>query len=123
VKKIAQNVAKQIFLPQLMHNFTVEIFFQNFESHQKTAQSKQSPNGRKLAESGHPGPHAHCAPSFMFCRFSPNFLLLVVVLLQILGNDVAATGVSGAQPVTMYIGAGLPGGTFSYQTHSILVYM
>jgi hypothetical protein len=48
-----------------MHNFNCGkeqpknvVYFFNF---QKTAQSKQSPNGRKLAQSGHTGSEVFCS--------------------------------------------------------------
>jgi hypothetical protein len=57
-EKFAQNVAQPVFLLKLIHRFyrgTKKLhnlgFFCNF---QKTVQSKQSPNSRKFAQSGHP---------------------------------------------------------------------
>jgi hypothetical protein len=45
--KFPQNVAQPIFWPKLIHN----CYFCNFQS---AGQKKQSHNGRKFAQSGHP---------------------------------------------------------------------
>jgi hypothetical protein len=51
VKKIAPKMWPNPFLSQSMDNPKNVGYFRTF---QKTTQSKQSPKGRKLAQSGHP---------------------------------------------------------------------
>jgi hypothetical protein len=57
VKKISQDVAHTIFLFNLMRTFNSGKSSQNFcaisEIFKKAAQSKELPNGRLVAQSGH----------------------------------------------------------------------
>jgi hypothetical protein len=75
VKKIAQNVTQPIFLPKLTH---LEKKYPkksgnlpNVINVIKTTQSKQSPNGRKFAQSGHPGDGSAAVNAVVRFLFKP----------------------------------------------------
>jgi hypothetical protein len=84
-ENVAQFVAKPFFLSKWVHNWYCGkkksqnlLYFCNFQT---TAQSKQSPNRRKIAQSGHPVPKDSTTPTSpnklaCFATNSPHRVLL-----------------------------------------------
>jgi hypothetical protein len=80
LEKIAQNVAQLVFCQNYCATFRPKIGAAAV-SFQKAAQNKQSPNRRKLVQSGHPG----CRQ--LFCPIFYGLDLLLILLCSVCKLD------------------------------------